>query len=446
MRFFIPLLIILLSCFSGCMQEEPAPKILTDTPVAKNIETNNSLSEDTKPAKAKEHTLTVQSVEGARVRILNIKPKYHDGMQLKSGKYLIEVTKRGYKKYKKWINLEDDLVLHISLSKNKNPYDTQYFKYVTKIEWESHHDLFTLEYDSKNKLIWALQSAYVDYVKQKYPKRILKNTLYAKGTPWPKIYETKIDTLIYTGYFRYRGRNFLFKNKNSITLYKAGKKEQKAKRVAHLSKLEVNSMVQYWRLPKEKELLRANPFAKYQKYFQVSYSRYKNVTFNLPILCTKLKKGSYYSNCSVVYTYNEKTGLYDGKRINQAKHIDAKDGLYFALNHAKNFALVTPVRAISTRYDKIIFDTRINGEQKLAALTTLLIQESLQKKKQKVKNIANMMASKAMHMIFGDPKVSGRKLYASSNDFSRVLKRKRKTVAKAIFRVKNQKLYLSALK
>jgi cell division protein ZapA (FtsZ GTPase activity inhibitor) len=204
-------------------------------------------------------------------------------------------------------------------------------------------------------------------------------------------------------------------------------------------------MVHYWRLPKEKELLLANPFAKYQKYFGVKYSRYKDVTFNLPILCTKLKKGSYYSNCSVVYAYNKKTGLYDGRRINQAKHSDAKEGLYFALNHAKNFALVTPVRAIETKYDKIIFDERITAEEKLAALTTLLIQESLQKKRQKVKNIANAMASKAMHMIFGDPKLSGRKLYASTNDLSRMLKRKYKTVSKATFRVKNKKLYLTAI-
>ena len=331
---------MLLAFFSGCMQEKPTPNIVTDTPLSQDTQTNTSVVKDKSLSTAAKHTLTVKSLKGARVRILNIKPKYHDAIELKSGKYLIEVTKKGYEKYKKWIWLEDDLLLNVTLSKKKNPYDTRYFKYVTKIEWKNHHDLFTLEYDSKNKLIWALQSAYVDYVKQQHPKRILKETLYAKGKPWPKIYETKIDTLIYSGYFRYRGRNFLFKNKNSVTLYKTGKKREKVERVLHLSKLEVNSMVQYWRLPKEKELFRANPFAKYQKYFEVKYSRYKDVTFNLPLLCTKLKKGSFYSNCSVAYAYNKKTGLYDGKRINQTKYKDAKDGLYFALNHAKTLHLL----------------------------------------------------------------------------------------------------------
>ena len=430
----------------GCMQEKPKPQVVTDIKPQENNQTKETPIKEEKELD-NTYRLKVNAPKNSRVRILNIKPKYHDGIELDHGKYLIEVTKQGYQKYKKWIVLDKDFVLDVSLQANNNPYDTKYFKYVTKIEWKNHHELFTLKYDKKTDLIWAMQSAYVDYVLQKRPRKIVTDAVFAKGTPWPKIQESKLDTLIYSGYFRYRGRNFLFKYKNEVTLYKGGKKNTTPKVVAHLSKLKINSMVNYYRLPKEKELRTSNPFKTYQRYFQIKYSRYKNVKFNLPILCTKLKKNSFYSNCSVAYAYNRKTGLYDGPRIRQEKHLQAKDGLYFALNHAKKFALVTPVRAVETAYDKIIFNTKITPEQKLAALTTLLIKESLEKKKQSVKKIANAMASKAMHMLFGDPKVYNGKLYASTNSFSRTLRTKKRTkVSSAYFDVKGSKLYLRALR
>ena len=41
----------------------------------------------------------------AKVRILNIKPKYYDGIRLKPGNYHIEVSKHGYKKFKQWVTL-----------------------------------------------------------------------------------------------------------------------------------------------------------------------------------------------------------------------------------------------------------------------------------------------------------------------------------------------------
>ncbi len=448
MRFFIEIFLLLGIFFlQGCIQEKPAPQMSTDTPVQEQKQVKPSVVQSNKTPLKKTYTLRVEAPPHARVRVLNIKPKYHDNMKLDAGKYLIEVKKQGYQKYKKWIVLDKDLVLNVSLAANKNPYDTKYFKYVTKIEWKNEHDLFTLKYDKKTDLIWAMQSAYIDYVVQKRPRKIVADAVFAKGTPWPKISATKLDTLIYNGYFRYRGRNFLFKYKNEVTLYKAGTRNGAGNIVARLSKLKVNSMVNYYRLPKEKEMLSSNPFRAYQKYFQVKYSRYKNVKFNLPILCTKLKKNSFYSNCSVAYAYNKRTGLYDGPRIRQEKHLEAKDGLYFALNHAKNFALVTPVRAVETEYDKIIFNTKITAEQKLAAVTTLLIKESLAKKKQSVAKIANKMASKAMHMVFGDPKVYGGKLYAATNEFARNIRSKKRTkVSVAFFRVYKAKLHLVSLK
>jgi len=54
-----------------------------------------------------------------RIRILNIKPKYHDGIKLKKGKYHIEVSKRGYKTMNRWISLKEDTNLNIELLKNQ---------------------------------------------------------------------------------------------------------------------------------------------------------------------------------------------------------------------------------------------------------------------------------------------------------------------------------------
>jgi formylglycine-generating enzyme required for sulfatase activity len=43
--------------------------------------------------------------EGARVRILNIGPKYRDGIELKPGRYRVEATQQGYRKHLGWHEL-----------------------------------------------------------------------------------------------------------------------------------------------------------------------------------------------------------------------------------------------------------------------------------------------------------------------------------------------------
>ena len=61
--------------------------------------------------------LTVNTSDAATVKILSIKPKYTDGIWLSSGDYHIEVSKHGYKTYRKWIVLDSDKELHIKLKK-----------------------------------------------------------------------------------------------------------------------------------------------------------------------------------------------------------------------------------------------------------------------------------------------------------------------------------------
>lgn len=61
--------------------------------------------------------LTVKTAPNARVRILNIRPKYTDNISLKKGKYHLEVSKPGYITIKKWISLQDDKTIHIPITK-----------------------------------------------------------------------------------------------------------------------------------------------------------------------------------------------------------------------------------------------------------------------------------------------------------------------------------------
>jgi hypothetical protein len=53
----------------------------------------------------------------ARIRIMNIKPKYYDGIKLKKGKYHIVISKDGYETLDQWISLNKDLVYVRALKK-----------------------------------------------------------------------------------------------------------------------------------------------------------------------------------------------------------------------------------------------------------------------------------------------------------------------------------------
>lgn len=92
---------------SGCssspevqQQEAPVEKPIT---AEEQIE-NNTIS------------LTVlTSPEDARIRIMNIKPKYKAGIELDEGKYDIEITKDGYLTYRKWVEIDKKTILTIEL-------------------------------------------------------------------------------------------------------------------------------------------------------------------------------------------------------------------------------------------------------------------------------------------------------------------------------------------
>ncbi len=71
------------------------------------------------PPKPEKLTLTVKTTPAdARVRILNIRPKYRDGIELKAGRYHLEGSKAGYKRKTLWHNLDaDSQVVYLELEK-----------------------------------------------------------------------------------------------------------------------------------------------------------------------------------------------------------------------------------------------------------------------------------------------------------------------------------------
>ncbi|MGN7613542.1 hypothetical protein ACQZV8_15825 [Magnetococcales bacterium HHB-1] len=69
------------------------------------------------PGDSQQRRLTVDVVpRDSRVRILNIVPPYRAGMLLKPGRYHIEVTRKGYRKVRRWVELTDfDLIVPVVL-------------------------------------------------------------------------------------------------------------------------------------------------------------------------------------------------------------------------------------------------------------------------------------------------------------------------------------------
>ncbi len=63
----------------------------------------------------KGHIFVETEPEEAKVRILNIHPKFYQGMELAPGRYHVEVSARGYKKKRSWVDLDAGEDKHIDI-------------------------------------------------------------------------------------------------------------------------------------------------------------------------------------------------------------------------------------------------------------------------------------------------------------------------------------------
>lgn len=66
------------------------------------------------PSKSKLHVLV--QPEGARIRIMNIKPKFYQGIELKPGKYKIEVSAKGYLTETRWIQIKNQKAAKLKIN------------------------------------------------------------------------------------------------------------------------------------------------------------------------------------------------------------------------------------------------------------------------------------------------------------------------------------------
>lgn len=89
----------------------------------------------------------------ARIRILNIVPKYKNEIILKKGKYHIEVSKPGYQTIKKWIELDSSKNVEVSLKKKiTHTYNGSFVWQGAPINSDYKKLYFT------NGLVWALET------------------------------------------------------------------------------------------------------------------------------------------------------------------------------------------------------------------------------------------------------------------------------------------------
>ena len=75
-----------------------------------------------KPVPVPGHLFVAATPADARIRILNIQPKYYRGIQLEPGRYHIEVSKNGYKTDWQWVKVgsEEDLKIDVQLKKDRS--------------------------------------------------------------------------------------------------------------------------------------------------------------------------------------------------------------------------------------------------------------------------------------------------------------------------------------
>ncbi|EJF06451.1 hypothetical protein ThvES_00014730 [Thiovulum sp. ES] len=84
----------------------------------KQVQIQQVQRQNDKPVSKKNRIYVSTTPSDAKVRILNIRPKYYNGIDLKTDKALLEVSKSGYKKYLKWHrNLGDEVVLSVELER-----------------------------------------------------------------------------------------------------------------------------------------------------------------------------------------------------------------------------------------------------------------------------------------------------------------------------------------
>ena len=111
------LLIIVFLFLTGCASSNYNSSSVSSSTSYEKMNAHEIKTKKSVLTTKKKVVLTVNTLKNARIRILNIKPKYKRGIVLKQGKYNIEVSKFGYIIHKEWITLNSDRILNVKLKK-----------------------------------------------------------------------------------------------------------------------------------------------------------------------------------------------------------------------------------------------------------------------------------------------------------------------------------------
>lgn len=123
-RILLSLLFLLFAVsFSGCMSTGPVPS--SSPAIAPEAESavSEAQIEPVEEVEKQRVVLTPKFAElyidpvpvDAQIRILNIKPKFTQGMRLAGGRYYVEVSAPGYQQYLRWITLEAGKMLRLKV-------------------------------------------------------------------------------------------------------------------------------------------------------------------------------------------------------------------------------------------------------------------------------------------------------------------------------------------
>jgi len=94
-------------------------KSVSKTPIVKRVITKTTrtpLVKNIQKPKVKKYSLRVRTTpKNAQVKILNIKAKFYQGIRLKSGRYHVSISKKGYENLHFWIKLKSNTTLKETL-------------------------------------------------------------------------------------------------------------------------------------------------------------------------------------------------------------------------------------------------------------------------------------------------------------------------------------------
>ena len=324
--------------------------------------------------------LTIKSTPGATIRIMNVVPKYKDGIELKTGRYDILITKKGYYQHRSWVYIDKDTVINKPLEKEKNYIDTKqlpkveknYFKYVTDVTWDSHNEAYSLHFDSKTKLVWAVQDA------------LLEN---GKNHNFKPLFSEKIDN--YTSYSYPRkitSINFptVYEKNDSLYFYPTqtyGKRlsHEEVYRIGSINSLNLNAQKLKWDYPSKNEFINSKKvFKDLTAFYTQTFGLFgrpnrDSVPVKLrPYKIEGIDRTSGYLTSPCITRSYYPGGHEKCAKANTNIYSDKIQGKY-GEGHPYPLFLV---RKPQTKYEKVIFSA-LSANEKLELLVSMLTAEKL---------------------------------------------------------------------